>query len=83
MKEFLGLEYEIEVLPTAKDFTIDIGSKKLVIRNHFFKNDDLPTLYQKQNLPSEVTSDEVIIEEKNIRVIVFLENQYGLKLKMK
>ena len=64
MKEFLGLEYEIEVLPTAKDFTIDIGSKKLVIRNHFFKNDDLPTLYQKQNLPSEVTSDEVIIEGK-------------------
>ena len=64
MKEFLGLEYEIAVAPTAKDFTIIIGSKKLVIRNHFFKNDDPSILYQKQNLPSQVTSDELMIDGK-------------------
>ncbi len=64
MKEFLGLEYEIAIVPTAKDFTIQIGSKNIVIRNHFFKNDDPQVLYQKENLPSEVTSDELMIDGK-------------------
>ncbi len=64
IKEFLGLEYKIETSPTAKDFTIIIGSKKLVIQNHFFKNDDPQVLYQKQNLPTQVISNEWIIEGK-------------------
>ncbi|MFK7776384.1 MAG: polysaccharide deacetylase family protein [Saprospiraceae bacterium] len=64
VKEFLGLEYEVEISPTAKDFTINIGSKKLIIRNHFFKNDDPQVLYQKQNLPLKVIFNELIVEEK-------------------
>lgn len=64
VKEFLGLEYELEISPTAQDFIINIGSKKLIIRNHFFKNEDPQILYQKQNLPSKVTADELEIEDK-------------------
>ena len=62
MKEFLGMEYELEISPTAKDFTINVGSKKLVIQNHFFKNDNPQILYQKQNLPSKIVADELLIE---------------------
>ena len=62
MKEFLGLEYETEISPTVRDFTIILGSKKLVIRNHFFKSDDPKVLYQKQNLPLEVVSDDLMID---------------------
>ena len=62
MKVFLGLEYEVEISATAKDFVIMIGSKKLVIRNHFFTSDDPQVLYQKENVPQKVVSDDLVIE---------------------
>ena len=64
MKEFLGLEYELEISSTTKDFIIKIGSKKLVIRNHFFKKDNPQVLYHPQNLPLKVSSDQLTIEDK-------------------
>ncbi|MFK8009478.1 MAG: polysaccharide deacetylase family protein [Saprospiraceae bacterium] len=62
MKKFLGLEYKLEISPTANDFIINIGSKKLIIRNHFFTNDDPDFLYQKENIPSKVGLDNLILD---------------------
>lgn len=64
VKEFLGVDYEIEIISGQQDFEIQIDSKKIVIRNCFFKNDTPEFLYQKQNLPTEVSFEQLSIEGK-------------------
>lgn len=68
MKEFLGLDYKIEVIPGQRDFEILINSKKIVIRNCFFKSDTLSSLYQKGNLPTKVSLEQLSIEGKKYSI---------------
>ncbi len=53
LKEFLGLEYKLEVDLMAEDFTILNNGKSIVIKNHFFKQENPTSLFHLKNIPQK------------------------------
>ena len=48
---FLGLEYTIDISSTNDTYTIQSGTQKICIDNHFFVSDDLLKLYSMSSMP--------------------------------
>ena len=69
LKEFLGLEYELEIDSSAEDFTIINNSKSIVIKNQFFKQDDPSSLFQVENIPKKTPKGVLDIDKIKYRII--------------
>lgn len=69
LKVFLGLDYELEVDANAKDFVIVVGQKKLIIKNCFFKNDTPNQWYSNQNIPTDVSKENLKIGGDKLPII--------------
>ena len=64
LKEFLGLQFEIEITPENQNFILAHGGKSIVIENHFFIENNPKSWYQPQNIPTRTTRFSVDINDK-------------------
>ena len=69
LKEFLGLEYELEVNTNLTDFEILVNEKKLIIRNCFFIKDNPNEWYQNQNIPIDISKGILKIGEEQFSIV--------------
>jgi len=73
LTEFLGYEYEIVSKSDVDDFVLQVGSKKIVIANHYFSNDKL---YTKETIPKSVQDSPIEIDILSYPLVsLFGDNQ--------
>lgn len=65
LKEFLGLEYELEIDPKESNFIIQIGEKRLIIKNHFFNSENLKERYHIDRIPKQVATKTIHLQNKS------------------
>jgi len=59
LREFIGVECNIEEDPYVNDYVIKYREKSLVIKNCFFAIDGIEELYIKENIPSKVDDKQI------------------------
>lgn len=62
--EFLGLNYDLEIDKKVRDFTISNNGKKIVIKNHFFKNNSPKGWYQLDQIPNQISKGIIELSGK-------------------
>ena len=67
--EFLGLEIEFVVDPLITNFKVTYENKIIEISNLFFVTDDVSLLYNKKNLPVDVDTNVVTINNKKFPLV--------------
>ena len=64
LKEFLGINYEIEFSANQSDFLFTYDNESFKIKNHFFKTGSYLNLYTEASIPKNITKGTIEIDNR-------------------